>query len=300
MIKDPLVMGHEASGIVAAVGPAVTSLEPGDKVSLEPGYPCRRCSRCKAGKYHLCPEMRFAASPPTTHGTLTKIFKSPEDYCYKLPGDMSLEEGVLVEPLSVAVHACRLAGSFEPRNTVVVFGAGTVGLLCARVAKAHGAVNILMVDISASRLEFAASYVACRTFEVDATKAATQMVESIGRLHSSITDCVTTVIDASGAESSMRIGIELLQTGGTFVQVGMGKDEVMYPIMAVCMKELSIKGSFRYGYGDYADAIALVSSGKVSVKELITKVVPFLDTVNAWDTTRRGKGVKTLIKVMDD
>ncbi len=300
MIDQPLIMGHEASGVVAAVGSAVTTLRPGDKVSVEPGFPCRWCSRCKEGKYHLCPDMKFAASPPTTHGTLTKIFKSPEDYCYKLPQAMSLQEGVLIEPLAVAVHALRLAGPMDPRRAVVVFGAGTVGLLCGRTAKALGADRVSMVDISPVRLDFAASYVGCQTFAVDLTQTAQQVAQSIRDKHSLTPNCVTVVVDASGAESSMRVGVELLQTGGTFVQVGMGKDEVMYPIMSVCTKELTIKGSFRYGHGDYADAVALASSGKVTVKELITKVVPFNDTVTAWDTTRRGEGIKTLIKVMDD
>lgn len=300
MIEEPLVMGHEASGIVHAIGSAVKSVQIGDKVSLEPGYPCRLCSRCKEGKYHLCPDMKFAASPPDTHGTLTKIFKSPEDYCYKLPENMSLQEGVLIEPLSVAIHALRLAGTLNPRNAVCVFGAGTVGLLIAKAAKALGASRISMVDLSSSRLEFAASYVGCKTFQPDGKQSALEVAAEIRHTHELTENCVTTVIDASGAESSMRTGIELLQTGGTLVQVGMGKDEVTYPIMAVCTKELIVKGSFRYGFGDYQDAIALVSTGKLSVKELITKIVSFENVVEAWDTVRKGEGIKTMIRVADE
>lgn len=120
---QPLVMGHEASGIVHSVGPGVKSVVPGDRVAIEPGFSCRRCKQCKAGKYNLCPDMRFAADPPDNHGTLARLFRTPEDFVYKIPDTVSLEEGVLVEPLSVAVHGARLAG-LSPGQKVLVQGSG--------------------------------------------------------------------------------------------------------------------------------------------------------------------------------
>ncbi|PYH88134.1 GroES-like protein, partial [Aspergillus ellipticus CBS 707.79] len=124
--SHPLTLGHESSGTIHATGPAVHTLSPGDPVALEPGIPCRRCPSCKAGTYNLCPRMRFAADPPHTHGTLTRYYKLPEDFCYRLPDGVGLREGVLMEPLGVAVHAVRLAG-VRPGMRVVVFGAGAVG-----------------------------------------------------------------------------------------------------------------------------------------------------------------------------
>src|ERR1700753_142174 len=98
-----MVLGHESAGIVHSVGSAVKSLKPGDPVAMEPGIPCRRCVRCREGRYNLCPDMAFAATPPFD-GTLAKFYRLPEDFCYKLPSHVSLEEGALVEPLAVAVH----------------------------------------------------------------------------------------------------------------------------------------------------------------------------------------------------
>ena len=127
VVKSPMVLGHESAGIVTAVGEKVTTLKVGDRVCMEPGIPCRVCARCKEGRYNLCPEMRFAATPPID-GTLAKYYRLPEDFCYKLDESMSLEEGALIEPLSGALHAVRQA-NVKPGNSIVIFGAGPMGLL---------------------------------------------------------------------------------------------------------------------------------------------------------------------------
>ncbi|KAK9334586.1 chaperonin 10-like protein [Lipomyces starkeyi] len=116
-----MVLGHESAGVVAEVGSGVTSLKVGDRVALEPGIPCRYCAHCKAGYYNLCADMKFAATPPYD-GTLCRYYVLPEDFCVKLPDTVSLEEGALVEPLSVAVHVSRLA-KITPGSSVIVFGA---------------------------------------------------------------------------------------------------------------------------------------------------------------------------------
>lgn len=149
MVSDekPPVMGHEASGIVHSVGPAVTSVVPDDRVAIEPGFSCRRCKLCKAGKYNLCADMQFAADPPDAHGTLARPSRTPEDFVYKVPDSVSLEEAVLVEPLRVAVHGARLAG-LAPGHVVLVQGSGTIGLLAAATAKAFGAKEVFVSDIN--------------------------------------------------------------------------------------------------------------------------------------------------------
>lgn len=143
---QPLAMGHEASGIVNAVGTAVTTLTPGDRVAIETGYPCRHCEPCKAGRYKLCLEMKFAADPLRLHGTLAKYFRLPADFCYKIPNDVPLAEAVLVEPLAVGMHTVRLA-DVKPGQRAVIFGAGTVGLLCGAVAREFGAATVISVDL---------------------------------------------------------------------------------------------------------------------------------------------------------
>ncbi|KAL2864871.1 NAD(P)-dependent alcohol dehydrogenase [Aspergillus lucknowensis] len=291
VVKDPMVLGHESSGVISKIGSAVTTVKVGDRVAMEPGIPCRRCEPCKAGKYNLCERMAFAATPPYD-GTLAKYYVLPEDFCYKLPESISLPEGALMEPLGVAVHIVRQA-SVTPGQTVVVFGAGPVGLLCCAVARSFGASKIIAVDIQKSRLEFAKKFAGTSTFEpfkVSPAENAARIIEEndLGR-------GADVAIDASGVEPSVHTGIHVLRPGGTYVQGGMGRSEMNFPIMAACTKELNLKGSFRYGSGDYKLAVQLVASGRINVKELISGTVKFENAEQAFNDVKSGKGIKTLI-----
>lgn len=296
VVKSPMVLGHESSGIISAVGSGVQTLKVGDRVAMEPGVPCRRCVRCKDGKYNLCPEMAFAATPPFD-GTLAKYYSLPEDFCYKLPESVSLQEGAVVEPLSVAVHIVRQASVF-PGASVVVFGAGPVGLLCCAVARAFGATKIVAIDINEERLDFALKYAA--THKVVSQRespadAAARIIEA-----TDLGSGADIVIDASGAEPCIQAAISVVRVGGTYVQGGMGKAEITFPITAMCTKELNVKGSFRYGSGDYALAVELITSGRVNVKELITGQVKFRDAEQAFSDVKASKGIKMLIEGVED
>ncbi|KAJ5580140.1 uncharacterized protein N7459_006125 [Penicillium hispanicum] len=295
VVKDPMVLGHESAGVISKVGSAVTTLKVGDRVAMEPGICCRRCGPCKGGKYNLCENMAFAATPPYD-GTLAKYYVLPEDFCYKLPTNLSLQEGALMEPLSVAVHIVRQA-RVSPGQTVVVFGAGPVGLLCCAVATAFGASKVIAVDIQQSRLDFAKQYAVTATFMPGKVAAA----ENAQRLkqENELGTGADVAIDASGAEPSVHTGIHVLRNGGTYVQGGMGRSEIQFPIMAACSKELTLRGSFRYGSGDYKLAVDLVSSGKVDVKQLITGTVKFEEAEQAFKEVKAGKGIKTLIAGID-
>lgn len=292
VVKDPMILGHESSGVVSEVGDKVTTLKVGDRVCMEPGVPCRRCTRCKEGKYNLCPDMAFAATPPID-GTLAKYYTLPEDLCYKLSDSMSLEEGALMEPLGVGVHIVRQAG-VKPGDTVVIFGAGPVGLLCGAVSRAYGAVKVVMVDMNEERLDFAKTYSATHTIvaqKESAQDAAARIIEA-GDLGTG----ADAIIDATGAEPCIQTAIHAVRNGGTYVQGGMGKPDITFPIMALCTKELNMKGSFRYGPGDYSTAVKLIADGRVSVKELITGKVKFRDAEEAFHKVKAGKGIKTLIE----
>jgi D-xylulose reductase len=242
--------------------------------------------------------MRFAACPPASHGALVKFFKMPEDFCYKLPETMGLDEGVLVEPLSIAVHVARLA-DIRVGQDVVIFGAGTIGLLSTAVAKSMGARKIISVDVNKSRLEFAQNYAATGTFLPEIGSSAETTAQSMKDLYS-LDEGAHAVIEATGAEPCIDAGIHVLRCGGTFVQAGLGKERIQFPIVALSEKELNVKGSFRYSAGDYDLAIHLLESGKVSVKELITGVEPFERTTSAWERTKKGEGIKTLIRGPQD
>ncbi|KAF4124871.1 D-xylulose reductase [Geosmithia morbida] len=290
-LKGPMVLGHESAGTVVEVGDEVKSLAMGDSVAIEPGYPCRRCSECLGGRYNLCPDMKFAATPPY-HGTLTGLWVAPADFCYKLPEPVTLQEGAMIEPLAVAVHIVRQA-SVSPGQSVVVMGAGPVGLLCAAVARAFGATKVVSVDIVQSKLDLARSFAATHTYSSQRISA-----QDNARAICDVADLpagADAVIDASGAEPSIQTSLHTVRMGGTYVQGGMGKSDINFPIMAMCQKEVTAKGSFRYGSGDYSLAVELVATGKVDVKKLITEVVPFTQAEEAFKKVKGGEAIKVLI-----
>lgn len=238
--------------------------------------------------------MTFAADPPYSHGTLRKYYKLPEDFCYKLPDSVDLDEGVLVEPLSVAVHASRLA-DIKVGQDVVIFGAGTVGALCATVAKAMGARKIISVDVNASRLEFVAGFAATGSYLPIRKDSPEETARNIKNVYA-LDEGPDVVLEATGAEICIDVGIQLLRRGGTFIQTGLGKSKVQFPIVALSEKEITMKGCFRYGAGDYDLAMHLLESAKVSVRDLITCVFPFEEATSAWERTKSGEGIKTLIR----
>ena len=293
VVNEPMVLGHESAGTVLEVGSSVKSLKKGDRIAMEPGIPCRRCVRCREGRYNLCVAMAFAATPPID-GTLAKYYVLPEDFCFKLPDHVSLEEGALMEPLAVAVHITKQS-NIKQGDSVVVFGAGPVGLLCCAVARSFGASKVIAVDIVKSRLEFALElgYAATGIYESQKISAA-ENAQHLRDEHN-LGLGADVAIDASGAEPSVQTAINVLRTGGSYVQGGMGKDDCTFPIMAACTKELTIRGSFRYGPGDYPLAIELVSSGKIDVKKLISKKVTFDEAETAFEDIKNGKGIKVLI-----
>ncbi|KDR83630.1 hypothetical protein GALMADRAFT_235925 [Galerina marginata CBS 339.88] len=298
VVEKPMVLGHESAGVVSTVGPDVKHLKPGDRVAMEPGATCRKCEACKAGRYNLCPDIVFAATPPYD-GTLGRFYRLPADLAYPLPEHVSLEDGAMMEPLAVGIHSVSNLGGFRANQTIAVFGCGPVGLLCMAVAKAIGATRIIAVDIVPARLEFAKSYAATEThlppkFEEGETKIdysrrnAAQMKQQLG-IEDRGKNSIDLVIDASGAEVSIQTGFYIVKSGGTFVQVGMGNPNVTLNLGLLMTKELNYKGSFRYGPGDYPLAISMVASGKIDLKPLVTHRFNFDEAIVAFKATKAGK-----------
>ncbi|KAI5478291.1 xylitol dehydrogenase [Pseudohyphozyma bogoriensis] len=300
ILDQPMTLGHESSGVIVEVGKAVKDLKPGDRVALEPGETCRRCVSCKAGHPEQCPEMIFAATPPFTEGTLAGYYTLPADLCYKIPDNVPLEEGALVEPLSVAVMAVSRVGEMPHNANVVVFGA------------ALGARFVLGVDIQAERLAFAKEYAASDTYLPSATKEGEARVDYSRRQADEMKakfgfdergpGGVDLVVDCTGAEVCIQTGIHLLKHGGTFVQVGNGNPNITVPITQILNKGLHVKGSFRYGPGIYPLAIDLLARGLLSLKPLITHRYTFKEAKEAFHANETGKGAdgKTVIKAIID
>ncbi|KAI0774214.1 xylitol dehydrogenase [Fomes fomentarius] len=309
VVEKPMVLGHESAGIVHKVGKRVKHLKEGDRVAMEPGATCRVCDDCKRGRYELCPDIIFAATPPYD-GTLARYYPIPADLCYKLPDNLTLEDGAMMEPLSVAIHSVANIAQLKTNQSVVIFGAGPVGLLCMAVARALGASRVIAVDIVPSRLEFAKQYAATETYtppklqegesRIDYSRRNAKLLMEQLKIEERGPNSIDLVLDASGAEVSVQTGIFIAKHGGTFVQVGMGPAEIQIPITTLLVKELNFKGSFRYGPGDYALAIALVAQGKVDLKPLVTHRFNFEQAIEAFQTTRAGKSEdgKAVIKAI--
>ncbi|XP_046553941.1 sorbitol dehydrogenase-like [Haliotis rubra] len=288
VVKAPMLLGHECAGVVSKVGEGVTHLKEGDRVAIEPGVPCRQCDLCKDGRYNLCPDVFFLATPPDS-GALARYHTHAADFVFKLPDNVSFEEGSMIEPLSVGLHACRRAG-VKLGGRVMVCGAGPIGLCAMLCAKAMGAAGVCMTDIDAKRLEFARQVGATSTVLVD-----TKDVEDVAaKVREALGGAPDFSIEASGAQFCVELGVVATKTGGTFVVVGHGPSHVQIPIVNTVAREIAIKGSFRY-VNTWPAAIAMISSGKINVKPLVTHRFQLEETLDAFNTAKSGVGVKVMI-----
>ncbi|KAI8911240.1 putative sorbitol dehydrogenase [Powellomyces hirtus] len=293
VLKAPMILGHEGSGVVHKLGANVTHLKVGDRVAIEPGKPCRHCSSCSTGTYNLCKDMEFCATPPVD-GNLRTFYNHPASLCFPLPDTVSLEEGAFVEPLAVGVHACMRAGIL-PGDDVLILGAGPIGCVTALAARAMGANRIVVTDVTASRLDFIKGLVNAHTINV-MKKDPSAIVAEIETLLGGGLPRIS--VECSGQESSMRTAVFGTQAGGTIVAVGMGKDDVSIPIVHLGVRELSIRGVFRYANA-YPRAISLLASGAVKVQSMITHRFAIKDAIDAFKLVKSGaEGViKVLIEV---
>jgi L-iditol 2-dehydrogenase len=281
VVREPMILGHESSGRVVALGPAASKHAVGDRVALEPGVPCGGCRECRAGRYNLCSDVRFFATPPID-GAFANYVTIHEDFAFALPDSLSDEAGALMEPLSVGVWACQKA-NVSAGDRVLVTGAGPIGLLAAQCARAFGATEITVTDVNVHRLELAERNGATRTINV-----AEQRLEDTGLE-------VDALIECSGHPASLRGGIAALRPAGTAVLVGMGpEEEGVVPLALVQNRELWLTGTFRYA-NTYPTAIALAASGRVDLEAIITGHYGLDDAEAA---LRVGREDPTAVKVM--
>uniref|UniRef100_A0A2M4AG72 Sorbitol dehydrogenase n=1 Tax=Anopheles triannulatus TaxID=58253 RepID=A0A2M4AG72_9DIPT len=289
-LKEPLVLGHESSGVVTAVGRHVRHLQVGDRVAIEPAIGCRTCRQCKEGRYNLCPKGVYCAT--TGQGNLCNYYTHAADCCFKLPPNVTMEEGALLEPLAVAVHCCRRAG-VQLGSTVLILGAGPIGLVTVLVAKAMGAGRICSVDLMESKLELAKELGADATLAVSGHDSEEELVRRIhALLHGQPPDIS---IECTGAEACARLGIAATRAGGVLTLVGIGEIDQRLPITTALVREIDIRGSFRYA-NCYPAALALIASGTIDARKLITHHYDLAQSVEAFKTSRYG--LDGAIKVM--
>jgi len=290
IVKAPMIIGHEAAGTVEKCGKKVKHLKPGDRVAIEPGVPCKNCEFCKQGKYNLCADVIFCATPPC-HGNLRRYYTHDADFCFKLPDHVSMEEGALLEPLSVGVQACRRAG-VTLGSVVLICGAGPIGLVNLLVAKSMGASHVIVSDLAENRLEMAKELGADFVLKIEPSTSGEDLAKIVQETLGKMPDIS---IECSGAESSIKLAILATKSGGCVVLVGLGPPEVKIPVVNAAVREVDIRGVFRYA-NCYPAALALVASGKLDVKKLITHRYKLEETLKAFETARTGAG--GAIKVM--
>ena len=267
VVEAPMVIGHEAAGTVVAVGQGVDVGRVGELVALEPGVPCRRCEQCLAGRYNLCPDVVFFATPPVD-GAITTLVTLDADFAFPAPEGLDAEQAAMAEPVSVGVWACRRAGVVAG-DRVLVTGAGPIGLLAGQVARAFGATKVSITDVSDFRLG-----------------VATELGLDAHRADQPLTEEYDVLLECSGAPVAVKTGLAALARAGRAVLVGMGPDEVGINVPLVQSRELSITGTFRYAR-TYPLALDLIASGAVEVRRLVTHRFGIDDTEAALTAGRR-------------
>ena len=280
VVEDPMILGHELSGRVAAVGDQVDPTRVGQRVAVEPQHPCRRCKQCMAGRYNLCPYMEFYATPPID-GAFCRYVVIDSEFAHPVPDSMSDEAAALLEPLSVAVTTMRKA-HVAPGTSVLIAGAGPIGVICAQTARAFGAARIVVSDPLESRRE--------AVLRFGATEVVDPMVDDVAALDPQ----VDAFIDASGAAPAVVSGIKAVGPAGYVVLVGMGSGDYPLPIGHIQNMEINVTGVFRYT-DTWPAAIHLVNSGAVDLDGMVTGRYDLEHVGDALDSDTDPASLKSIV-----
>jgi L-iditol 2-dehydrogenase len=291
IVDGDFILGHECAGEVVEVGSKVSNVVVGDKVALEPGATCGQCEFCKSGKYNLCPDVEFLATPPY-HGCIENYIAFPANMCFKLPDNITTKEGALVEPLAVGMHAAA-QGKVTLGDSVVILGSGCIGLVTLLACKAYGATDITVVDVMPKRLEYAMKLGATRVINAkdeDAVAKINEITNGNG---------VDVVIETAGSKITIKQTAYLVKRGGTVVLVGMAPEDIIeYNFAKIMGKEATITSVFRYR-NIYPKAINAIAKGIIDVSGIVTHEFDFTDTAKAFDFVINNKNdvVKAVIKI---
>lgn len=290
VVNEPMVLGHEAAGVVSEVGPGVTHLKVGDRVCMEPGIPDPSSRASRLGMYNIDPAVSFWATPPV-HGVLTPEVVHPANYTFKLPDHVSFAEGAMVEPFAVGMQAATKA-RITPGDTAVVLGAGPIGTMVALAALAGGCARVIVADLAQPKLDIAAQYqgvIPVNISEDNIVEAVSALTEGWG---------ADVVFECSGSPHAWKTIVDLPRPGGAIVVVGLPVEPTQVDIASASIKELRIESVFRYAH-QYDRAIALIASGKVDLKPLISETFAFDDSIAAFDRAveARPTDVKLQIRV---
>jgi len=291
IVECPFVLGHEASGTVIELGQGVTNLKIGDRVALEPGTTCGECKYCRTGKYNLCPDVVFFATPPVP-GVFQEYVAHDAKLCFKLPDSVSTMEGALVEPLAIGFYAAQTVNA-HAGQTAVVIGSGCIGYMTLLALRASGVRKIIVIDILDKRLKMAKELGAWETIN----GASTDIVKEVMRLTED--EGCDLVIDTSGNEKCVGQAVEMIKCGGEILLVGYSHNDRMdLPISLAINKETTFKTIFRYRHM-YPVAIDALAGGIIDVKPMVTNIYELDDIQGAMCNSASNKEdiVKSVVKM---
>jgi len=265
----PLVMGHEAAGIVAAVGASVSRFAPGDRVTFDSTVYCGQCDYCLKGEINLCEDRQVVGvSTPDFRraGAFAEFVAVPERICYQLPDAMTFPEAAMLEAVSVALHAVAVS-DLQGEETALVIGAGMIGLLILQAAKAAGCSLVIVADVDATRLRLAAASGADATVLASGAAMVQQVLGLTGGRG------VDLVLEAVGRDETVSAAVDAVRKGGTVTLVGNITPQVTLPLQKVVSRQIRLQGSCASA-GEYPQAMELIAAGKIQVAPLITAVAP--------------------------
>jgi L-idonate 5-dehydrogenase len=289
-IKEPMVLGHEVSGVVARTGSAVTDMPVGTRISISPSRPCGLCQYCQQGLQNHCLDMRYYGSAmrtPHVQGAFRQEIVIDRSQARVVADTLTDEEAAMAEPLSVALHAVRRAGPLLGKR-VLVTGCGPIGALIVAAARRAGAAHIVATDVSPLPLQSA--------LQVGAD-VALNVAEQADALvpFSANKGSFDVLFEASGNAAALRSAFDVLRPRGIVVQVGLGGGEVSLPMNVVVAKEFELRGAFRF-HEEFAVAVELLNKGLIDVKPLISGVFSYRDSIAAFKAAGdRSKSMKVLV-----
>lgn len=296
IVNYPLILGHEAAGEIVALGEQVKNVTVGQKVVVEPGIPCGNCEFCRQGRYNLCVDMRFLSCPPND-GFFSQYVALPAANVFPLPEGLTTLEGALMEPLAVAVHATNICNVCSPK-TVVILGAGCIGLCTLLSCKQRGASRVIVSDLFQNRLDLAKELGADEIVNASACDAVEKILELTGGMGADI------VFETAGSKVTVGQTSFLVRVGGTIGIVGNVQGEVEFNFRNVSTREAQIKTTKRY-CNDFQVCLDVVRNGgipKDKLKKIVDKVFDLRDTHQAFLTSITDKQyiTKIVIKVAED
>lgn len=291
VVEGDFILGHECAGTVVETGVQVTHLRVGDRVALEPGVTCGECEYCKTGRYNLCPEVKFLATPPY-HGCFSNFIAYPENMAFRLPENISSREGALIEPLAVGLEAAD-QGGVELGSSVVILGAGCIGLTALLACRARGATDITVVDVLENRLKKAEELGADHVVQAGTCDTVESVLALTGGRGADV------VLETAGSVRTTQQTVDLVKRGGTIVLVGMApQDSFEFDFAKLMGKVAQIKPIFRYK-NRYPTAISALAKGLIQVSGIVTDEYPFERIGEAFDLniTDKQNVVKAVIKM---